>query len=138
MPTWFSAKHALIIRGLLESKMNKYSLYIAIAVQLVLFIVMFYIDAKNTVEPLWKSVFRFGINPLVLLFYALTPLVLWWTYRVIYQFTDEQFWYATIIHSLIFQIAYIGSGYMATRQVPSPRNWVSLGLGFVAVLVSAR
>ena len=117
--------------------MNKYDLYIVIAVQLVIFIIMFYIDAQNTVDPLWKNVFRFGLNPLVLLFYALTPLVLWWTYRIIYQFADEQFWYAGIIHSLIFQFAYIGSSYLATRQVLSPRNWVSLALGFIAVLVSA-
>ena len=46
--------------------MNKYSLYAAIAIQLVLFIIQFYIDAKNTIEPLWKNVLRFGLNPLVL------------------------------------------------------------------------
>jgi len=118
--------------------MNQYSLYIAIAVQLLIATIIFYVDAKNTVEPLWENVLRFGLNPLVLLFFALTPLVLWWAYRVIYQFAEEQFWYAAIIHTLIFQIAFIGSSYVATRQVPSTRNWISLGLGLVAVLVSAR
>jgi len=118
--------------------MNKYDLYIAVAVQLLLFTIMMYIDAKNTVEPLWKTVLRFGLNPFVLAFFALTPIVLWWTYRVIYQFADEQFWYAAVIHGLIFQIAFIGAGYVATQQVPSNRNWISLGLGFIAVLVSAR
>jgi hypothetical protein len=102
--------------------MNKYEIYIAIFVQLLVTIPMFYIDAKNTIEPVWKNVLRFGLNPIVL---------------VIYQFAGEQFWYATVIHSVIFQVAYIGSSYLATRQSPSPRNWVSLGLGFVAVLVSA-
>jgi hypothetical protein len=117
--------------------MNKINLYAAIAIQLVVFNIMFYIDAKNTVEPLWKNVLHFGLNPLVLAFFALTPLLLWWTYRVIYQYVDEQFWYASLIHALIFQVAFVGSSYLATRQVPSTRNWLSLALNLVAVFVSA-
>lgn len=117
--------------------MNKLSVYIAFSIQFILFTILLYIDAKNTVEPLWETVLRFGLNPLWLMFSALLPIVLWWTYRTIYQFAKEQFWYAGFIHSLIIQIAYIGSSYLATRQVPSPRNWLSLALGIAAVLVSA-
>ncbi len=120
-----------------EPAMTKYDLYIALAVQLVILTIVFYIDAKNTIDPLWKNVVRFGFNPLVLAFFALTPILLWWTYRVIYRFANEQFWYAGIIHSLIFQLAYLSSSYLATHQIPSTRNWISLALGFVAVLVSA-
>jgi hypothetical protein len=120
-----------------QTIMNKYNIFVAAAIQLVFFTIFFYIDAKNTVEPLWKNVLSFGLNPLVLVFYALTPIMIWWTYRVFYQFAKEQFWYAGFMHSLIVQVAYVGSSYLATRQALSPRNWVSLALGLLAVIVSA-
>ena len=117
--------------------MNKPNLTVAILLQLLLLTIFFYIDAKNIVAPTWNNVLGFGLNPLVLIFYAISPLALWWAYRIIYQFFKEQFWYAGIIHMLLAQIAYLGASYFVTRQPLSSRNWISIILGIIAIAVSA-
>ena len=117
--------------------MKKWNLYIALLIQFFLLTIFFYIDAINIIEPIWKKVLNFGLNPLVLLFYALAPIALWWTHRTIYQFTKNDFWYAGIIHTLLAQIAYLGASYIVTQQPLSSRNWLSILLGIVGIAISA-
>jgi hypothetical protein len=108
----------------------------ALVVQGVILGIIFYIDARQTVSPAWQTVLSFGLNPLTILFYGLTPIAVWWSYRVVYAFVDERFWLAALVQGLFIRIVYIGTSYLGSGQVPTRGETVALFLGIASVIVA--
>ena len=113
-------------------------LVLAICVQLVIFGIFFYIDARQTTAPDWASVVRFGMHPLALLYFAFSVFPLWWSYRAMYDFYDQRFWGAAMLQGFIVQATYVLASYLGSKQIPSLREGFAIGLVFLSVLVAGK
>lgn len=113
-------------------------LVLAISIQLVLFSVFFYIDARQTTAPDWASVVRFGMHPLALLYFAFSVFPMWWSYRVMYEFYEQRFWAAAMLQGFIVQATYVLASYLGSKQIPSLREGIAIGLVFLSVLVAGK
>lgn len=113
-------------------------LVLAISTQLVLFSVFFYIDARQTTAPDWASVVRFGMHPLALLYFAFSVFPMWWSYRVMYEFYEQRFWAAAMLQGFIVQATYVLASYLGSKQIPSLREGIAIGLVFLSVLVAGK
>ncbi len=111
---------------------------LAAVVQVVFFGVMFFLDARQMIAPDWKSVFKLGLNPLVIIFYAFSMLPIWWSYRTQYLFLEGRFWVASMVQIMIIQVTYMVASYLGARQMPSLREGIALGLIFVSVLIAGK
>ena len=106
----------------------------ALTIQVVLFSIFFYIDSRQIIAPDWQGVRKFGLNPLVIAFFGLTPLALWWSYRTIYQAVSQRFWTASIIQGLLIRVAHLGACYLATRVLPTRGQALGLALAAIAAI----
>ena len=113
-------------------------LALAITIQLVIFSIYFYVDARQTTAPTWSSVLRFGLNPLVLLYFAFSVFPIWWSYRALYEFYGQRFWAAAMLQGLVIQFTYVLASYLGSRQVPTLREGIAIGLVFLSVIVAGR
>jgi hypothetical protein len=110
----------------------------AILVQVIAFGIYFYIDARQTTAPNWASVVRFGLHPLALLYFAFSVFPIWWSYRTMYEFYGQRFWAAAMLQGFIIQVTYVLASYIGSKQVPSLREGIAIGLVFLSVLVAGR
>lgn len=113
-------------------------LIFAILCQIVIFGVYFYIDARQTTAPDWASVMRFGLHPLTLLYFAFSVFPVWWSYRALYEFYDQRFWAAAMLQGFVIQLTYVLASYLGSRQMPTAREGVAIGLVFLSVLVAGK
>lgn len=114
------------------------NLILAILVQVVVFGIYFYIDARQTTAPDWASVVRFGMNPLALFYFAFSVFPVWWSYRTLYEFYDQRFWAAAMLQGFVIQFTYVLASYLGSKQVPTAREGVAIGLVFLSVLVAGK
>jgi len=110
----------------------------AILIQVTAFGIYFYIDACQTTARDWASVVRFGLQPLVLLYFAFSVFPVWWSYRTMYDFYGQRFWAAAMLQGFIIQVTYVMASYIGSRQAPSLRESVAIGLVFLSVLVAGK
>ena len=113
-------------------------LILAVLVQVIIFGIYFYIDARQTTVQDWASVVRFGLNPLVLFYFAFSVFPIWWSYRTLYQFYDQRFWAAAMLQGFVIQFTYVLASYLGSKQVPTPREGLALGLVFLSVFVAGK
>ena len=111
---------------------------LAIFIQIIIFGVYFYIDARQTTAPDWASVVRFGLHPLTLLYFAFSVFPMWWSYRTMYEFYGQRFWAAAMLQGFIVQVTYVLASYLGSRQLPNLRESLAIGLVFLSVLVAGR
>lgn len=110
----------------------------AILIQVIAFGIYFYIDARQTTAPDWSSVVRFGLHPLALLYFAFSVFPIWWSYRTMYEFYGQRFWAAAMLQGFIIQVTYVLASYAGSRQTPSLRESIAIGLVFLSVLVAGK
>jgi hypothetical protein len=110
----------------------------AILVQVIAFGIFFYIDARQTTAPDWASVVRFGLHPLALLYFAFSVFPVWWSYRTMYEFYEQRFWAAAMLQGFVIQVTYVLASYIGSRQMPSLRESIAIGLVFLSVLVASK
>jgi hypothetical protein len=113
-------------------------LILPIFVQIVFFGIYFYIDARQTTAPDWASVLKFGLNPLTLIYFAFSVFPIWWSYRALYEFYEQRFWAASMLQGFIIQLTYVLASYLGSRQTPSVREGIAIGLVFLSVLVAGK
>ena len=113
-------------------------LALAIGVQAVIFSIYFYVDARQTTAPDWSSVLKFGLNPLVLLYFAFSVFPIWWSYRAMYEFYGQRFWAAAMLQGMVIQSTYVLASYLGSRQAPTLREGVAIGLVFLSVIVAGK
>lgn len=113
-------------------------LVLAIFIQIIAFGIYFYIDARQTTAPDWASVVRFGLHPLALLYFAFSVFPVWWSYRAMYEFYEQRFWAAALLQGLVIQVTYVLASYLGSKQVPSVREGIALGLVVLSVIVAGR
>jgi len=113
-------------------------LILAIVVQIVIFGIYFYVDARQTTAPDWASVVKFGLNPMVLFYFAFSVFPMWWSYRAMYEFYGQRFWAAAMLQGFIVQVTYVLASYLGSRQTPNLRESIAIGLVFLSVLVAGK
>ena len=113
-------------------------LILAIGTQLVIFSIYFYVDARQTTAPTWSSVLQFGLNPFVLLYFAFSVFPIWWSYRAMYEFYGQRFWAAAMLQGMVIQSTYVLASYLGSRQAPTLREGIAIGLVFLSVVVAGR
>ncbi len=113
-------------------------LILPVLIQIVVFGIYFYIDARQTTAPDWGSVVRFGLNPLTLVYFAFSVFPVWWSYRTLYEFYGQRFWAAAMLQGFVIQCTYVLASYLGSRQVPTVREGVAIGLVFLSVLVAGK
>ncbi|NWG06812.1 MAG: hypothetical protein HXY35_09025 [Chloroflexi bacterium] len=115
-----------------------FRLTLAILFQIVIFGIYFYIDARQTTAPDWASVVRFGLHPLALLYFAFSVFPIWWSYRILYEFYEQRFWAAAMLQGFVIQATYVLASYLGSRQIPTLREGVAIGLVFLSVIVAGK
>jgi len=113
-------------------------LILAIVVQIIIFGIYFYVDARQTTAPDWASVVRFGLHPLALLYFAFSVFPIWWSYRALYEFYEQRFWAAAMLQGFIIQLTYVLASYLGSKQTPTLREGIAIGLVFLSVLVAGK
>ena len=113
-------------------------LIFAILLQVIIFGIYFYIDARQTTAPDWASVVSFGMRPVVLLYFAFSVFPIWWSYRILYEYYDQRFWAAAMLQGFVIQSTYMLASYLGSRQAPTLREGVAIGLVFLSVLVAGK
>jgi hypothetical protein len=113
-------------------------LILPVLLQIAVFGIYFYIDARQIIAPNWTTVLKFGLNPLTLAFFALSPIPVWWSYRVLYAYFDNGFWMASLVQGFVLQTTYVFASYFGSKQMPTPREAVALGLVFLSILVAGK
>ena len=113
-------------------------LILPILVQIIFFGIFFYIDARQTTAPNWANVLKFGLYPLVLLYFAFSAFPIWWSYRTLYEFYEQRFWAASMLQGLVIQVTYVLASYLGSRQTPSWREGIAIGLVFLSVIVAGK
>lgn len=109
-----------------------------IFVQIIIFGIYFYIDARQTTAPDWASVMRFGMNPFALLYFAFSVFPVWWSYRAMYAYFDQRFWAAAMLQGFVIQFTYVLASYLGSKQVPTLREGIAIGLVFLSVVVAGK
>ena len=113
-------------------------LILPVLIQVIVFGIYFYIDARQTTAPDWASVVRFGLNPLILLYFAFSVIPVWWSYRAWYEFYGQRFWAAAMLQGFVIQFTYVLASYLGSRQIPTLREGFAIGLVFLSVLVAGK
>jgi hypothetical protein len=113
-------------------------LILPLLTQVALFGIYFFLDARQMIAPEWKSVLKLGLNPLMILFYGLSVIPIWWSYRQFYAFFDNHFWITSLVQGLVLQTTYVIASYLGSRQVPTFREAIALGLMFVGILIAGK
>jgi hypothetical protein len=113
-------------------------LILPILIQVVIFGIYFYIDARQTTAPDWASVVRFGLNPLTLCYFAFSVFPIWWSYRTVYEFYGQRFWAAAMLQGFVIQFTYVLASYLGSRQIPTFREGAAIALVFLSVLVAGK
>ena len=113
-------------------------LILAIAVQVICFGIYFYVDARQTTAPDWATVVRFGLHPLTLIYFAFSVFPVWWSYRALYEFFDQRFWAAAMLQGFVIQLTYVLASYFGSKQVPTVREGIAIGLVFLSVIVAGK
>ena len=113
-------------------------LILPVLIQVIVFGIYFYIDARQTTAPDWSSVVRFGFNPLILLYFAFSVFPVWWSYRALYEFYGQRFWAAAMLQGFVIQFTYVLASYLGSRQIPTLREGFAIGLVFLSVLVAGK
>jgi hypothetical protein len=115
-----------------------YKLILPVLIQIIIFGIYFYIDARQTTAPDWASVVRFGLNPLTLFYFAFSVFPIWWSYRSLYEYYGQRFWAAAMLQGFVIQCTYVLASYLGSRQMPSLREGVAIALVFLSVLVAGK
>ena len=55
-----------------------------------------------------------------------------------YAFFDGRFWGAALLQGMVIQVTYVLASYLGSKQVPSLREGLALGLVFLSVLVAGK
>ena len=55
-----------------------------------------------------------------------------------YEFYGQRFWAAAMLQGFIIQVTYVLASYIGSRQVPSLRESIAIGLVFLSVLVAGK
>ena len=113
-------------------------LILPIFLQIIFFGIYFYIDARQTTAPDWASVVRFGLKPYVLLYFAFSVFPVWWSYRALYEFFEQRFWAAAMLQGFVIQLTYVLASYFGSKQVPTVREGIAIGLVFLSVIVAGK
>ena len=113
-------------------------LILPVLIQVTIFCIYFYIDARQTTAPDWASVVRFGMYPLTLLYFAFSVFPIWWSYRMLYEFYGQRFWAAAMLQGFVIQSTYVLASYLGSRQVPTLREGFAIGLVFLSVVVAGK
>lgn len=108
-------------------------LALAIYLQIAIFAAYNYIDARMVTVPIWKRALTFGLNPLSVLFFGLSPIVMWWSFRVVMAETRGRFWTASLILGALNGSIGIVCKYLGTDKVPT----IPQAIGIVCMLVGA-
>ncbi len=122
----------------MESQTLAVKLILPVLIQVVIFGIYFYIDARQTTAPDWASVVRFGLNPLTLVYFAFSVFPIWWSYRTLYEYYGQRFWAAAMLQGFVIQCTYVLASYLGSKQVPTVREGFAIGLVFLSVLVAGK
>ena len=113
-------------------------LILPVLIQVIIFGIYFYIDARQTTAPDWASVVRFGLHPLALFYFAFSVFPVWWSYRAFYDFYGQRFWAAAMLQGFVIQCTYVLASYLGSRQMPTLREGAAIVLVFLSVLVAGK
>lgn len=119
-----------------EMQTTKLALYIL--VYCLLFAVFEYVNAVNMTSGSWKKILSYGFKPHVLLFFALSPILVWGINKEIYEAGGERFWYTGIILCFVEFCSYLIGSIVFYKKMPSLRECAGLGLMVIALLIAYR
>lgn len=118
-------------------KDREYTLVIAVVLQLCIIGAYNYIGTQRVIADRWADSFRSGFHPLSILFFGLSPILLWWSFRVFLTASGDRYWTSVMIQGVLSQFAFISCGYLASRQVPTIPQIIALSLSVVGAMISA-
>jgi hypothetical protein len=84
----------------------------------------------------WKQIIGYAFKPLVLIFFALSPILVWGINKEIYETLGERFWYTGIILSFAEFLSYLLGSLLFYKKLPSVREGVGFCLVALALVIA--
>ena len=109
---------------------------VVLIVYCLIFILFEYINAFNMTSGSWKTIIQYALRPYILLFFALTPILVWGFNKEIYEFIGKRFWLTGIVMNLVEFISYLIGSFAFYKKPPTVRETIALGLMFGALLLA--
>jgi len=117
--------------------MSKLPVVAAVLLQVVIFSAFQFFDARMATAPTFKSVLKFGLNPLVILAYGAASIGIWWSYRTVTQAAGGRYFTAWLAVGPAIAIVRLLFAYLGSRQIPTPREAVAIALGLIGAVIVA-
>jgi len=111
-------------------------LIICAVAYVILFSVFEYVNSVNMTGGSWRSIVAYGLKPWVILFFALSPILVWGITKEIYESVGNRFWYTGIILSFLEVASYFIGSWLFYRKPPSARECVGFCLMVLALLIA--
>ncbi len=96
-----------------------------------------YIGTHRVIADKWTDSLYAGLHPLSVLFFGLSPILLWWSFRVFYSMTGDSYWVAFMMGTVLAQVSGMIAGYLASRQIPTVPQIIALTLVIAGVVISS-
>jgi hypothetical protein len=83
----------------------------------------------------WIEIIYYALRPQMLLFFGLSPILVWGLNKEIYSFVGSRFWYMGIVMGFLEFVAYLIAGLAFYRKLPSQREFVAFILMALALFI---
>jgi len=115
----------------------KLSVVAAVLLQIVVFSAFQFFDARMATAPTFRTVLKFGLNPLVILAYGAASIGIWWSYRIVTQAAGGRYFTAWLAVGPAIVIARVLFAYLGSKQAPTPREAIAIALGIIGAVIVA-
>lgn len=101
-----------------------------------LFCVFEYLNNTQMTSGSWASLTRFALRPEMLVFFALSPILVWGLNKEIYEFVGQRFWFMGAVMGFLEFAAYLIAGFLFCRKAPTLREGIAFALIVIALLIA--
>lgn len=114
-------------------------LILAIILQLAIFGLFQFVDARMATMPSFRPAFKLALNPAFIALYMGSCLGLWWSYRAMVEAMNGRYFASLAVLGPLLGAERLLMAYLGSRQVPTIREAIALALGITgAIIVAGR
>lgn len=104
---------------------------------LILFCIYEYLNSVAMTDT-WPNLFRQALNPIYLIFFALSPLMVWAINKLVYDAIGQRFWFMGVLMGIVEFAAYLIGAFIFYKKFPTLREGIAFTLILIALLIAGK